>query len=190
MWGEGPPKIRLFRTYPDHIPPQGSNGLAPSYSLREQSWCLTLGPQDLSHHSPAPCILEMPAATSRGSSIGIQVSPELSGCATATGAERSGLGYICGLAYVCCVCLCTCVCVMKMGTRAEAATWDGTGWRRKPGNRNHLPYQCLRWPESCTWSKVNPHRKKTCLARGFLKGMEIDFLLVHTGAILLYHSAC
>lgn len=30
-------------------------------------------------------------------------------------------------------------------------------------------------------------RKGKCLQRGFMKGIKIDFLLVHIGAILLYY---
>lgn len=96
------------------------------YSLGDQSWCLTLGPHSLSHHSLAPCISEMPVVTSKRSSIGTQVSPEPSGSATATGAERSGLG----AHNVGGVCVCVWGYVVKVVSRTEAA--------------------------SCTWSKVSP----------------------------------
>ena len=53
------------------------------------------------------------------------MSPELSGSATATGAERSGLRL--------CVCVCVCLRVCgKGGQWTEAASWDGLGWRRQP----------------------------------------------------------
>lgn len=51
----------------------------------------------------ALCILGMPVATSEGSPVITQVSPELSGSATATGVERSGLETCIRLIYVCVV---------------------------------------------------------------------------------------
>lgn len=56
----------------------------------------------------ALCILGMPVATSKGLPILTQVSPELSGSATATGVERSGLETCIGLI---CVCVVYVVCV-------------------------------------------------------------------------------
>jgi hypothetical protein len=75
---------------------------------------LTLGPCGLSHHFLVPFILGMPAATSRELSVGTQVSLELSGSATVTGAERSEWD-VCVCVCVCvsvCVCVCVCVCVV------------------------------------------------------------------------------
>lgn len=151
MWERDLPKIRLFGSYLEHIPPQGSHGLAPRYNLGDQSRCLTLGPWHLSHHSP--CSLHFRNASCHFQRVihrNSSASRALRVCNSYwSRGVRAGDIYVGGHVYCVCLCVHTHIRVLgyvvKVGSRAETAnSWDGLGWRRQPGNQSHLSSQCLR----------------------------------------------